>query len=167
MALSLYEFTVPVYFGLLKSLTETLDKAAAFATERKIEPSVFINDRLYHDMWALNRQVAAVCNHAVRGPYRIAGVEVPQLSGGDSTFDDLKARVAQATEHLRKLDRQQFVDADIREIVFPAGDTQRRMSGRDYLLTFSLPNLYFHLSMVYAILRHNGVPLVKDDFMPA
>jgi hypothetical protein len=128
---------------------------------------VFINDRLYHDMWALNRQVAAVCNHAVRGPYRIAGVEVPQLSGGDSTFDDLKARVAQATEHLRKLDRQQFVDADIREIVFPAGDTQRRMSGRDYLLTFSLPNLYFHLSMVYAILRHNGVPLVKDDFMPA
>jgi hypothetical protein len=166
MALSLYEFTVPVYFGLLKSLSETLDKASAFAVERKIEPSVFINDRLYHDMWPLHRQVASVCNHAIRGTYRLAGLEVPPLSGGEASFDDLKARIAQATELLRKLDRQQFVDADTREIVFPSGDTQRRMSGRDYLLTFSLPNLYFHLSMAYAILRHNGVPLVKDDFLP-
>jgi hypothetical protein len=166
MPLSTYDITVPVYLTLLGTLSATLDKAAAFAAQKKIDPAVLINDRLAPDMWSLAQQVKAVCNHAVRGPFRLAGVAVPQLTGGEATFDDLKARIVGAKDHLKGLVAGQFTDAETRTIVFPAGDDERKMSGGDYLLKFSLPNFYFHLSMVYAILRHNGVPITKEDFVP-
>ncbi len=165
MSLSTYDVTVPVYLNLLRILTLTLDKAAAHAAANKIEPAALINDRLYPDMYPLHRQIASVCHHAVRGPFRLAGVAVPALSGGNTTFDELKAQVVAVIAHLGTLTPDQFAGAEDRTVVFPAGDRERKMLGRDYILSFSMPNFYFHLSMVYAILRHNGVPLGKDDFM--
>ena len=165
MSLSAYDVTVPVYLRLFAILVATLDKAAAYAAEKKVAPAVLVNARLYPDMWSVGEQVRASCNHAVRGTARLAGVPIPTFDGKDATFDDLKARVAFTVAHLKGLDRKAFDDADTRTIVFPAGDAERRMSGADYLLAFSLPNFYFHLTTVYDILRHNGVPLVKEDFM--
>jgi hypothetical protein len=164
MPFSIYHATVPVYLRLLAGLTAIIDKTAAHAEAKKIDPAVFLTARLYPDMWPFARQVNATCNHAVRGTARLAGVPIPTFDGKDATFEDLKARIAFTVAHLRGLDEKSLVDAAGKTIVFPAGDTERSMSGPDYLLAFSLPNFYFHLTTAYDILRHNGVPLSKDDF---
>ena len=165
MPFSVYDATVPVYTRLLTFMATNLDKAAAYATAKKVDPAVLITARLYPDMWSVAEQVRATCSHVVRGTARLAGVPIPTFDGKDASFDDLKARIAWAIAHIKGLDPKAFAGVEDRTIVFPSGDTERRMSGSEYLLTFSLPNFYFHLTTVYDILRHNGVPLVKDDFM--
>jgi hypothetical protein len=166
MPLSMYQASVPVYARLLKGLVAVLDKAARHAAEKKIEPAILISARLYPDMWSLAEQVRAACNHGTRGPARLSGSQIPQYDGGDDgSFDGLKTRVAWILAFLDGLNAEQFEGAEARTIVFPAGDSERRMTGADYLLTFSMPNFCFHVTAAYAILRHNGVPLDKDDFL--
>jgi hypothetical protein len=165
LTLSVYTITVPQYVNLLAVLGATLDKGVAFAKAKKFDPAILINARLYPDMWSLAEQVRAACSHMVRGTSRLAGIPIPTFDGKDATFDDLKARIAWTVAHLNGLDANALAGAAEKEIVFPAGDAERRMSGADYLVKFSLPNVYFHLAAAYAILRHNGVPLVKEDFV--
>lgn len=167
MSFSTYDVTVPVYRGLIATFSATLDKAVAFAAEKDFDISVLVGARLYPDMFSLVEQVFAFTNHMVRGSVRLAGAALPKYEGPEETIDDIKARIAWTLAQLNGLEAKQFAGADEKTIVFPAGDAERRMSGADYLLKFSLPNVYFHLSMAYAILRHNGVPIGKDDFIPA
>ena len=105
------------------------------------------------------------CNHAVRGSARLSGAEIPAFEGKDVTIADLKARIDWALGFMRTFTPQQFAGAEDREVVFPAGQSERRMSGRAYLLEYSMPNFMFHTTAAYAILRHNGVPLRKADFL--
>jgi hypothetical protein len=165
MPLTIYQAAVPVYSRLLRNLTGILDMAAANSADRKIDPAILIAARLYPDMWSLAEQVKAACNHATRGPARLAGIAPPGFDGGDSTFDELKARIAWAVAFAEGIPESAFADAADREIVFPTGDVQRKLTGRDYLLGFSMPNFYFHVITAYDILRHNGVALTKDDFV--
>lgn len=165
MSLSIYEVTVPVYLQLLAGLSAILDKAAAYAEAKKIEPAVLLTARLYPDMWSLAHQVNAVCNHAVRGTARLAGMDPPAFDGKDASFADLQARIAWAVAHLKGVDQAALNAGGDRTIAFPAAGAEKRMSGKAYLLEYSLPNLYFHLTTAYDILRHNGVHLVKDDFL--
>lgn len=165
MPLTIYQAAVPVYARLLRNLSGILDKAAADAADRKIDPAILIAARLYPDMWSLAGQVRAACNHATRGPARLAGIAPPAFDGKDSTFDELKARIAWAVAFVEGIPESAFDDAEDREIVFPAGDVQRKLTGRDYLLGFSMPNFYFHVTTAYDILRHNGVAVTKDDFV--
>jgi hypothetical protein len=165
MSLSVHEVTVPVYLRLLSGLSRSLKKADEFCAAKKVDPAVLITARLYPDMWSLAHQVNAVCNHAVRGTARLAGVPVPSFDGKDASFAELEARIAWAVAHLKSVDEKALNDGGDREIVFPTGDGERRMSGREYLLAFSMPNLYFHTTTAYDILRHNGVPVVKSDFL--
>jgi hypothetical protein len=165
MSLSVYDVTVPVYLRLLSGLARSLAKAAEFCAAKKVDPAVLITARLYPDMWSLGHQVNAACNHAVRGTARLAGMTVPSFDGKDASFADLEARIAWTVAHLKSVDRAALDEGADREVVFPSGDRERRMSGKDYLLDFSLPNLYFHFTTAYDILRHNGVPVVKPDFL--
>lgn len=165
MPISAYDATVTQYLRLLPILSATLDKAAAFAAEKKFDPAILVSARLYPDMWSMGEQVRAACSHMVRGTSRLAGIAIPTFDGKDATLDDLKARIAWTEAHLRGLDKSAFAGAEDREIVFPAGDEQRRLTGAQYIVAFSLPNMYFHLTSAYALLRHNGVPLAKEDFM--
>jgi hypothetical protein len=164
MSFSPYDVTVPVYETMLTALSKILDKAAAHAAAKKVDPAVFITARLYPDMWSLAEQVRAVCNHVIRGTARLAGVPIPPVEGKDATFDDLKARLNFAIAHVKSLDPKAFEGSAERTITYPSGDKQVSLSGSDYLLTFSLPNVYFHLTTCYDILRHNGVPIHKEDF---
>lgn len=165
MPLSTYDVTVSNYFRLFGALSAILDKAAAHAAAGKIEPAAFITARLYPNMWSFGEQVAAACSQAVRGTSRLAGVPIKSYEGPSATFEDLKARIAWTMEHLRSLDRAAFDGAEDRTIVYPAGGSEVHQSGKDYLLQFSLPNVYFHLTTAYNILRHNGLPLAKEDFL--
>jgi hypothetical protein len=167
MAFTIYDASIPVYVRLLKALAGNLDKAAAHASERKIKPEALIAARLYPDMFSLAEQVRAACNHAVRGGARLTGSPLPSFDGKDETFADLKARIDWALAFVTGLRPEQFADAEEREVVFPSGNAERRLSGRDYLLAFSMPNFMFHATTAYDILRHNGVPLHKADFLGA
>jgi hypothetical protein len=165
MPLTIYDACVPTYVRLMKALSGVLDKAAAHAAENEIDPEILLGARLYPDMWSTAEQVRAVANHGTRGPARLAGVQPPKFEGDDSGFAGLKARLAWAVAFAEGIDRGAFDGAEDREIVFPAGDGQRKLTGRDYLFGFSIPNLTFHATTAYDILRHNGVPLEKDDFI--
>ena len=165
MPISMYAVSVPVYARILTSLAVILDKTAIYAEAKKIKPEALITARLFPDMWCLAEQVNAVCNHATRGSARLAGVPIPQFEGKDESFADLKARVNWALAFIKGLSADSFADAADRPLTFPAGAQQRTMTGETYLLFFSMPNFYFHATAAYAILRHNGVPLGKSDFM--
>ncbi len=164
MPLSLSEFTVPVWVRLLTQLEHIIDKAEAYATEKKIKPPALITARLYPDMFTFAEQVRSVANHATRGAARLAGIEPPSFDGKDETFAELKSRLAWARSFVESVDRAALDAGAERSITYPAGDKTVTQTGADYLLRFSLPNFYFHMTTAYDILRHNGVPLRKADF---
>lgn len=165
MPLSLYQASVPVYMKLLKGLSVILDKAAAHAKGAKYEPAALLTARLFPDMWPLARQVQAVASHARRGTARLAGLPIPTVSEVSASFDDLKGQIAETLTFLKSVDPAAVDAGEGREINFPIGDGKLTMKGTDYLQTHTLPNFYFHLTTAYNILRCNGVPLKKQDFL--
>ena len=165
MPFSLYQASVPVYMRRLEALSAILDKAAAYASKRKIDPAVLIQARLYPDMLPLARQVQIACSHAIRGAARLSGAEPASVEDKAGSFDDLKALIANTLEFLKGVDAKKIDGTEDREITFPVGDRKMTQKGGDYLLHFSMPNFYFHLTTAYDILRNNGLEIGKADFM--
>jgi hypothetical protein len=152
----------------LNALSAVLDKAEAHATAKKIDPSVLLNSRLAPDMFALTRQVQIATDLAKNGASRLASEEPPRYEDTETTIEQLKARLQKTVAHLKSLDTKQIDASADREITFPLGPTRKgQMQGSDYLNHFLLPNVYFHLTAAYAILRHCGVELGKEDFLGA
>jgi uncharacterized protein len=150
----------------LNALSKVLDKGEAFAAAKKIDASVLLDTRLAPDMFSLKQQVQTATELAKNGGARLAGVEPPRYEDTEVTFADLKARIAKTVAYLNSLDRKTVDGAADREIVFGLGPGRKgRMTGADYLNHFMLPNVYFHLTAAYAILRHCGVELAKLDFL--
>jgi len=168
MSFSMSQASVPALEIGLNALSAILDKAAAFAAGKKIDPSVLLNTRLAPDMFPLVRQVQVATDLAKNGAARLAGVEPPRYADNETSFDELKARLAKAVAFIRMLDRKSIDAAADRQITFPLGPTNKgQMRGDDYLNHFVLPNVYFHLTAAYAILRHCGVEIGKEDFLGA
>jgi len=165
MTFSIYQASVPVYIRRLEALSAILDRAAAYASERKIDPAALIQARLYPDMFPLARQVQIACSHAVRGAARLSGAEPASVEDKEASFDDLKGRVAKTLAFLKSVDAKKMDGMEDREITYPAGDRKVTLKGADYLLHFSMPNFYFHLTTAYDILRNNGLDIGKADFM--
>ena len=113
----------------------------------------------------LVRQVQSACNHAERGAARLAGLEPPAHADKEASFDDLKVRIADAISFVKAVDPKTMDGAENREITYPVGQRTETRTCTDYLCNFSLPNFYFHVTTAYAILRHNGLPIGKGDFM--
>jgi uncharacterized protein len=167
MPSSLSQASVSAFEIGLNALSGVLDKAAAFAAAKKIDPAVLLNSRLSPDMFNLTRQVQVVTDQARRGSARLAGAEPPSYEDNETTIDQLKARLAKTVAFLKTLDPKQIDASADREITFPIGSNKAQMKGGDYLNHFVLPNFYFHLTAAYAILRHCGVELGKRDFLGA
>ena len=167
MTITMYQASVPVFERTLKALDVILDKAAAYATERKIDPTVLLTARLYPDMFALTRQVQIATDHAKGASARLAGVAVPSFTDNEATFPDLKARIAKTLEFIATVKPAQIDGSEARDITLKAGPRELNFKGQDYLLFFALPNFYFHVTTAFAILRHNGVPIGKLDFLGA
>jgi hypothetical protein len=165
MTFSLYQASVPVYSRRLEALSAILDKAAAYTSQRKIDPAVLIQARLYPDMLPLARQVQIACSHAIRGSARLSRAEPMSLEDKASSFEDLKALIAKTLEFVKGVDAQKMAGMEDRDITFPVGDDKMTLKGSDYLLHFSMPNFYFHVTTAYDILRHNGLEIGKDDFI--
>jgi hypothetical protein len=168
MSYSLSQAALPVFEINLTALSGVLDKAAAFATARKLDPAVLPGYRLAPDMFALARQVQVACDQAKNGASRLAGVDPPKFEDNEKTIDELKARIAKTLAHVKSLDKAKIDAAADREITFPLGPVNKgAMKGDDYLTHFVLPNFYFHCTAAYAVLRHAGVEVGKRDFLGA
>ncbi|KAF1051769.1 MAG: hypothetical protein GAK43_02260 [Stenotrophomonas maltophilia] len=165
MSLSIYQSSVPVFIRMLNNLSAILDKAVAHAQAKAIEPSVLLNARLAPDMFPLVRQVQIATDSAKGAGARLAGVEVPSFADEETTFDELKARIARTVTFLESLDAAAFEGAESRTIELKLRNREVSFSGADFLLGFVNPNFYFHLTTTYALLRHNGVELGKMDFL--
>jgi len=166
MTISMYQVSVPIFLQFLTSLSAVLDKAAAYAEAKKIEPSVLLGTRLYPDMFPLVRQVRAATDHAVNGAGRLAGAELPAFANTEASIPELKERIAKAIAFLHGLKPAQIDGSEEKEIkiTFPSGAT-REFIGQSFLLNQTLPNFFFHCTTAYDILRHCGVELGKRDFM--
>ena len=167
MAISMYQTSVPAFLQMLSSLSAILDKAEAYAAERKIDPAVLLGWRLAPDMFALARQVQIATDHAKGCCARLAGVEVPKYADEETTFADLRARIARTIDFVESFEPSDIDGSEDRGITITAGGRELRFKGQQYLVTFVLPNFYFHVTTAYNILRHCGVPIGKRDFMGA
>ena len=147
MSFSMSKASIPVFEIGLNALSSVLDKAAAHAAAKKIEPSVLLQSRLAPDMLPLVRQVQIVSDQAKNGSARLAGVEAPRFDDNETTIDQLKDRLARTLAYVKTLDAKQIDGAGDREITFPLGPTNKgHMKGADYLNHFVLPNFYFHVT---------------------
>ncbi|HWG30225.1 MAG TPA: DUF1993 domain-containing protein [Steroidobacteraceae bacterium] len=166
--MSMSSASIPVFEVGLNALAALLDKAAAYAETKRIDPAVLLNARLFPDMFALTRQVQVVCDQAKNGGARLAGIDPPKYEDTEATLPELKARIAKTLAFVKTLDGGSIDAAASREVTFPLGPKNTgRMKGADYLNFFVLPNFHFHLATAYGILRHSGVEIGKLDFLGA
>jgi uncharacterized protein len=165
MTLSMYQALVPGLQRALTALDAILDKAAAYAEERKIDPAVLVSARLAPDMYPLSKQVQLLSDTAKGACARLAGLPVPSFADTETTFPELKARIAKTRDFIAGVAADQIDGSETRDIILKAGAQEHHFKGQDYLVFFVLPNFYFHVTAAYAILRHNGVPLGKLDYL--
>lgn len=164
--ISMHAASVPVFRQMLGGLDNILAKAGAHVAERKIEPNALLQARLFPDMFTFTRQVQIACDFAKGVSARLAGADVPVYEDKEQSFEELRALVARTIAFIGGLDPNLFAGSEERTIVTrPGTPRERTFNGQDYLLTYGLPQFFFHLTTAYALLRHNGVALGKTDYI--
>ena len=161
----MHAFSVDLFSNILGNLSWLLDRAAKNAATRKIEPSVFLNARLSPDMLPLSRQIQIAGDIAKNSVSRLAAAEPPRFEDTETTIEQLRARLAKTIDYLKSLPPAAFEGAETRDIKVPAGERTLEFKGLAFLETWAIPNVFFHVTAAYAILRHNGVDLGKKDFI--
>ncbi|MFZ1767102.1 MAG: DUF1993 domain-containing protein [Candidatus Nitrotoga sp.] len=166
MTTYMYTTSIPVFKQLLNSLSVILTKAETYATEKKINPTVLLEARLYPNMFPLSRQVQIATDFARSVSARLAGVEVPAYDDNEQTFAELQTRISKTLSFIESLTPSQFEGSETREIVLrPGTPKEKKMVGHTYLFNYGFPQFLFHVTTAYAILRHNGLEVGKGDFM--
>ena len=165
MTLSIYSATVPVLTRQLTSLVAILEKAEAYAAERKFDVNNFVEARLIPDMNPFKFQIQSAADHAKFIVSRLAGKAPPAWPDDEKTFADLKARVAKAIDYVKTFTEADLAGGDDRDVTLRIGGQERTIKGDAYFLNRGLPNFYFHVTTAYAILRKGGVPIGKGDFL--
>ena len=161
----MYSLSAPVFVRMLRNLDGVLDKGAAYAVARKIDPAVLVNARLFPDMFPLAAQVRIAGDFAKGAVARLTGNEPPKYEDNEATLDDLKARIAKTIAYIEGFKPEQFEGADRRTVTMKMRGEDKSFDGVTYLANIVLPNFYFHVTTAYDILRHNGVELGKRDFV--
>jgi hypothetical protein len=165
MSMSMYQASVPIFVQMLSGLSGVLDKAEAHCTEKKIDPVVMLGSRLYPNMWALTKEVVAATDFARNTTARLAGKEPLAIEETEKSFADLKARIKRTIEYVEGFKPAEIDGSEQRVLSFKMGGRDVSFKGQDFLVGFALPNFYFFCTTAYDILRHNGVELVKRDYL--
>lgn len=166
MSLTMHNSSVPVFVRMFSNTLTWLDKAQAHAEARKFDSANYLQLRLAPDMLPLTRQVQIATDGAKGCVARLTGAEVPKWDDNEASLDDLRARLRRTVDYVQTFSAQQFEGSESRDIVLPKRTGEPlRFSGETYLKHFVLPNLYFHTTTTYALLRHAGVDLGKKDFL--
>jgi uncharacterized protein len=164
--MSFYDATVPAFLQILGSLSGLLTKAEAHCKARNIQPEVLLSARLYPDMLPLAKQIQIASDFAAKSCARLTHSEVPSTPDTETTFDELKQRLATTIDYVKSFKPEQFEGADSREVSFPVGPSNTMtLKGQQFLSRFAFPNFYFHAATTHGILRHNGVEIGKRDFL--
>jgi hypothetical protein len=162
----MHESSVGIFAPFLTNLSGLLDRAAAYAEARKIDPAILLNMRLYPNMYDLARQVGEANRHAVVGCALLAGCDPHAFPDTEPDIGELKSRIAATIDFMQGLPRGTIDGAADREVIFRfRSGVERKFTGRSLLLTFSVPQFFFHVTTAYDILRHAGVDLAKKDFL--
>ena len=167
MSLSMHSASIPYFVRALNNLSAILEKGAAHAQENDIDPSILVTDRLFPDMFPLSRQVQIACDVSKGAAARISGIEAPSHEDSESNFEELIERINKTIEFLNSLPTDKINGTEEKEIKFQAGPYKLDFTGATYLSMWALPNIYFHVTTTYNILRHNGVALGKIDYVGA
>jgi hypothetical protein len=165
--LAMYDATIPVLNRTLSNLANTLKKGEEYADAKKIKHDVLLNARLFPDMYPLTRQVQIATDMSKGAAARLAGIEIPQFEDDETSFAELQARIAKTISFISSVKPEQLIDSESREVTITIRKVELKFSGQDYLLKWVNPNVYFHVTTAYNILRHNGVELGKSDFLGA
>jgi uncharacterized protein len=165
MKTSMYQTSIPTFIRVLKNLVAVLEKGAAHAEARKIDPTVLLNARLYPDMFPFTRQVQLAADTANSGAARLAGTEVPVHESSESSFAELAAHITKTIAQLETFRPEQLDGTEDKTVTWQTRSSTRNMQGLPYLMNHVLPNLFFHTTTAYNILRHNGVELGKMDYL--
>jgi hypothetical protein len=165
MTISMYQAAVPAFIRSINNLAAILEKAAAHAQARKIDEGVFLGSRLFPDMFPLSRQVQLVSDTAKSGAGRLAGVDFPSYEDKEATFQELVQRLNNTVKYLQTLKPEQIDGTEDKTVSWQTRSSTRSMQGLPYLMNHVLPNVHFHVTTAYAILRHNGVEIGKKDFL--
>lgn len=166
VTISMHQASVGVFTHFLDSLSDLLDRAVTHAEKRKIDPSILLNTRLHPNMYNLIRQVGEANRHAVLACALLAGVDPPTFPEAEPDMAELKARIATVKDFLASIPPSQIDGTEEKEVVFTFyNGSTRQFTGQSLLLTFSVPQFFFHVTTAYDILRHCGVELTKKDFL--
>jgi uncharacterized protein len=165
MSLSMHSASVPVFVRMFTNALTWLDKAQAHAEARKFDTANYLGLRLAPDMLPFTRQIQIATDQAKGCVARLAGVEIPKWEDNEASFDDLRSRIRRLIDYVQGFAPAQIDGTDAKEIVLQMRAGEVRFTGEDYLKHAVLPNVYFHLTTTYALLRHAGVELGKRDFL--
>ena len=162
---SMYENSVPVFINMLKNLKSILKKGIKFAKTKNIDETVLINSRLAPDMFPLSRQVQIATDIARRGAARLADMKIDTVNDDEKSMSDLVNRIDNTIKFLQSIKPEQMEASGKKIFEIKAGGRELNLTGRKMLFYFSYPNLFFHITTAYNILRHNGVNLGKIDYL--
>jgi uncharacterized protein len=165
MNISMYQASVPRFVAVLGNLANILDKAQAHVEAKKIDPAVLPSFRLFPDMLPLKSQVQIACDTAKGLVARLAGIEIPVFEDTETTLPELKARVLRTIAFIESVTAEQIDGTEEKEIITRRGEKETRYTGIRFLLGHAIPNVYFHVTTAYNILRHNGVEIGKRDYL--
>ncbi len=163
--LSMHAISAQTLARMLRNLSAILTKAEQHAKAKGFEPSVLLNARLAPDMFALTRQVQIATDHAKGCVARLAGQPPQAIEDTETSFAELQARIAKVLAIVESYTEADLEGSESREVSVKIPNSELKFSGIDYVNTWALPNFYFHVTMAYAILRHNGVELGKKEFL--
>ena len=167
MTISMYQASVPVFIRALNNLSHLLAKGAAHAETRKFDPVALTGARLFPDMLPLTRQVHIAADMAKNGAARLAGLDPPKFEDVETTFPDLEVRIRKTIDYLKTFKPEQIDGSEARAITLQTPRGALNFDGLSFLQGFVVPNLYFHVTTTYDILRHNGVEIGKMDYIGA
>jgi hypothetical protein len=165
MALSMYQISVPVFIRGLRVLSTLLEKGSAHAQAAGIDSADLVNARLAPDMFTLAGQVQRASDTAKLAIERLTGVPSPRMEDNESTFAELQERIAKTVDFLESVDASKLDGSETRTVTLSFGEFRQSFQGDAYLLTFALPNFFFHVTTAYDIFRSNGVPIGKLDYL--
>jgi hypothetical protein len=167
MSISMHSASVPIFVRMLGNMNTWLDKAEAHAKEKKFDSSVYLSARLAPDMLAFTAQIQIACDAAKFCMSRISGVEAPKFEDNEATLADLRERIRKTIDYVSSVPADAIDGTDAKDITVPRRAGPMTMKGETYLKQFVLPNFFFHVTTVYALLRHYGVDLGKADYLGA
>ena len=165
MSISMHKASAPVFLRMLGNLDALLDKAEKYAKERDFDPNLLVTSRLAPDMRPLSAQIQFASDTAKFAMARLSGGTAPPMTDTETTIAELRERIKKTVDYIKSVPASAIDGSEEREVVlkFPSGEM--KFAGLNYLTGFVLPNFLFHVTTAYAILRHNGVPLGKVDFL--